>query len=121
MLKNFTCIICPNGCEIQADVDGGKILSISGNKCEKGVDYVKSEAINPMRNFATSIPVSGGELPLCSVRLTKPIPRECIFSAISEIKKHKLTAPVKPGQTVIKNLLGLDTDVITTKEIEKLQ
>ena len=37
MLKNFTCIICPNGCEIQADVDGGEILSISGNKCEKGV------------------------------------------------------------------------------------
>ena len=30
MLREFTCIICPNGCEIQAELSGETIASITG-------------------------------------------------------------------------------------------
>lgn len=123
MLREFTCIICPNGCEITASVeehaDGTKtITSMEGATCPKGEAYVKQELTNPMRNMATSVLVKDGVLPLTSVRLTKPIPKERILDAAAEIHKCTLTAPVKAGTVVIKNLLGCDTDVIVTKNVE---
>lgn len=123
MLREFTCIICPNGCEITADIekkaDGSlDIKSIEGATCPKGEAYVKQELTNPMRNIATSVLVKGGVLPLVSVRLTSPIPKERIFDAMAEIRRHTLTAPVKTGDVVVKGLLGYDSDVIVTKDIE---
>lgn len=118
MLKEFTCVICPNGCDIEVTLDeGGSIASIAGAGCQGGMNYVKQELTNPHRTIASSVPVIGGELPLVSVRLTKPIPKNRIFDVMAEIRKITLTAPVGCGDTVIHNVLGLNSDVITTKEV----
>ncbi len=119
MLREYTCIICPNGCEIQADVENGKILSITGNICPKGESYVEQELTDPRRNIATSILVKNGELPLASVRLTNPIPKGEIGKAMEEIRKISLEAPVKAGTIVISEILGYESDVIVTKTVER--
>lgn len=119
MLREYTCIICPNGCEIQADVENGKILSITGNICPKGESYVEQELTDPRRNIATSILVKNGELPLASVRLTNPIPKGEIGKAMEEIRKISLEAPVKAGTIVISGILGYESDVIVTKTVER--
>ena len=80
---------------------------------------VKQELTDPKRNIATSVLVEGGESPLASVRLTAPIPKARIFDAMDEIRKCRLAAPVKAGTVVIKGILGLDADVIVTKNVEK--
>lgn len=121
MLREFTCIICPNGCSIEAEVREGEVLSIERALCPKGKDYVRQELTNPQRNIATSVLVSGGELPLASVRLTRPIPKERLFDAMEEIKKIELEAPVKAGSVVIAGILGYDSDVIVTKTVERRQ
>ena len=74
---------------------------------------------NPMRSIASSVLVEGGELPLASVRLTRPIPKEKIFAVMEEIKKVKLSAPVEEGTVVISNVLGLGSDVMVTKAVER--
>ena len=51
MNKTFTCILCPNGCEVTAEFEDGKVLSVAGNKCEKGAGYVEQELTNPVRNI----------------------------------------------------------------------
>lgn len=122
MLREYTCIICPNGCDIRAQIeeqeDGTRqICSVEGAACPKGRAYVEQEVTDPQRNIATSVLVRGGILPLASVRLTNPIPRDRIFDAMQEIKKCMLTAPVKAGTVVISHLLGYDTDVIVTKSV----
>lgn len=119
MLREYTCIICPNGCEIQANVENGKILSITGNICPKGETYVEQELTDPRRNIATSVLVKNGELPLASVRLTAPIPKGEIGKAMEEIRKISLEAPVKAGTVVISGILGYESDVIVTKTVEK--
>ncbi len=119
MLREFTCIICPNGCEIEAELDGNQILSIEGATCPKGEAYVRQELTNPQRNIATSVLVKGGVLPLASVRLTNPIPKDQIFAAMAEIRKVSVEAPVTAGTVVIKGILGYDSDVIITKSVEK--
>lgn len=120
MKREFTCIICPNGCEITVDLDeNGVIQSIEGHTCKKGEDYVQQELTHPVRTIATSVLVKGGELPLASVRLDAPIPKEMIFDAMAEIRKVTLEAPVEAGMKVIDNLLGTEANVIVTKHVKK--
>lgn len=118
MLRTFTCIMCPQGCEITAKT--AEQITVSGNKCPKGEAYVRQELTNPMRNIATSILVEGGELPLASVRLTSPIPKARIFDVMAEIRKVTRRAPVYEGEVVITNVLGLGSDVIVTKTVETI-
>ncbi|MCI9163045.1 MAG: DUF1667 domain-containing protein [Lachnospiraceae bacterium] len=117
MLREFTCIICPNGCEIQAEIKDGALTSLTGHTCPKGEAYVRQELTDPRRNIATSVLVQGGELPLASVRLTSPIPKARIFDAMAEIRKVSLKAPVEAGTVVIAGILGYDCDVIVTKSV----
>ena len=136
MLRTFTCIMCPRGCDLEAVVEPAKgqdnrgregsqecglqILQITGNACPKGEQYVRQEIENPMRNIATSILVEGGELPLASVRLTGPVPKGRIFDVMKEIRQVRRPAPVTEGQVVIPDVLGLGVDVIVTKTVESV-
>lgn len=117
MLRTFTCIMCPQGCEITAEGEGTP-YRITGNKCPRGHAYVEQELVNPMRNIATSILVDGGELPLASVRLTAPIPKARIMDVMAEIRKIRRPAPVHEGDIVAENILGLGSNVIVTKTVE---
>lgn len=118
MIEEYTCIICPNGCEVEARIEDTNIIAIEGAECKRGNEYVEQELINPQRNIATSVLVEEGVLPLVSVRLTNTIPKDRIFDVMEEIKKVKLKAPVTINQVIIKNVLNLDSDVIATKNVE---
>lgn len=119
MLREFTCIVCPNGCEIAAELDGDKIVSITGAACKRGTAYVEQELTCPKRTIASSVIVKNGELPLVSVRLNTAVPKEKIMDVMTEIKKVRLEAPVRIGDCVIENVLGLGSDVIVTKNVER--
>ena len=88
MLKKYTCIICPNGCEIEAEVLDGEIKSVSGFTCKRGEEYVRQEILAPKRTIASSVAVKNGELPVTSVRITKAVPKELIPEVMKEIKKQ---------------------------------
>ncbi|MBQ0001740.1 MAG: DUF1667 domain-containing protein [Clostridiales bacterium] len=119
MTKDFTCIICPNGCEIRAELQDNKIISITGNTCDKGADYVTQELTAPKRTVTSSVTVLNGELPLASVRTSGPVPKERIFDVMAEIRKVSLTAPVEAGTVVISDVLGCGCDVIVTKAVSR--
>lgn len=115
----LTCVLCPNGCEINVQHEEDRILEIKGNKCPKGRQYAQQEMTDPRRTIASSVRITGSFLPLCSVRLTKPVPKKYIFPVMEEINKVELTAPVQIGKTVIRQVCGLDADVIVTKNMER--
>lgn len=119
MNKIFTCIICPVGCEIEVKTEGQDILEISGANCIRGREYVENELKNPQRTVTSSVRITGGNMPITSVRLTAPVPRSRMMDVIEELRKVKIDAPVKIGQVVIKNILGLDSSVIITKRVDK--
>lgn len=116
MVKQFTCIICPNGCYIRAESQEGGWV-IAGEGCPRGRTYVLQEMTDPQRTIATSVRVSGGSLPLCSVRLTRAIPKGLIPEAMREIHALTLSAPVTAGTVLVTNLLGTGSDVIATRDI----
>jgi CxxC motif-containing protein len=120
MKKNFTCIICPNSCDIEVMFEGNTIGTVNGASCPKGIEYVKNEMIHPMRTITTSVFVQQGILPLVSVKLDTPIPKEKIFEVMKFIREIKVTAPVVSGQIIITNILGLKSNVVATKTVEKV-
>ncbi|MBP3241546.1 MAG: DUF1667 domain-containing protein [Oribacterium sp.] len=125
MKRIFTCIVCPNGCEITADYEENEgavnVTAVNGNLCPRGKEYVAQELTDPRRTIASSVRVESGEFPLVSVRLTEPIPKNRIFDAMEEIRKCSVKAPVKSGTVLIHDLLGLGSDVIITKDVEALR
>lgn len=118
MLREFTCIVCPNGCEITVDVENGNLHSITGAACTRGEAYVRQELTDPRRTLASSVVVKGGTLPLVSVRLDAPVPKDKLFDVMDEIRRIELTAPVRIGECAIKNVLGLAGNVIVTKNVD---
>ena len=119
MNKTITCILCPNGCEVSVSFRETEVLSVTGNKCPKGADYVKQEIQNPVRNIASSVLVENGVMPLCSVRLSAPVPKGRIFDVMAEIRKIRVTAPVRIGDILLPDVLGLGSDVIATRNVER--
>ncbi len=119
MKKLYTCICCPNGCDIYVELDNDRIVSFSGNKCKKGEEYIKQEITAPYRTIASSVLVKDGELPLASVRTTKAIPKDKIFKVMDEIRKVVLTAPVEEGTVAISNVCNLNSDIIVTRSVKK--
>ena len=53
------------------------------------------------------------------VKSNKPLPKERIFDAMEVINKTCAKAPIYIGDVVIKNILGLDVDIIATKDINR--
>ena len=120
MKKQYTCIVCPNGCNIEAEIENGQVVSVVGHSCPRGEQYVRQELTAPRRTIASSVPVKGGVLPLASVRLTAAVPKEMIFPVMEEIRKVQLTAPVAAGDVVLPHVCGLDSNVIVTRNVAAL-
>ena len=118
MTKTYTCILCPNGCEITVEHEGKDFKSCTGNLCPNGEKYVKQELTDPRRTIASSVLVEGGELPLVSVRLTAPIPRDRIFDVMEVIRTLRVKAPVEIGTVLVPNILGLNSDLIATQTVK---
>ena len=120
-MKNYyTCVICPNGCEIEVETsEQGEIVNITGAGCKRGVAYARQETVCPRRTLSSSIRVINGEEPLVSVRLTSSVPRDELMRVMEAIRGAKTEAPVQTGSCLIANVLGLGSDVIATKSVAR--
>jgi CxxC motif-containing protein len=116
--KEITCIVCPIGCKILVRTDGSNFELLDGNKCKQGIDYAKSEALDPRRVLTSSVLVENGEWPLVSIKTSEPVPKDKIFEILQEIKNTKTNAPIKSGQMIIKNVADTGINVVATKSIK---
>jgi len=117
--KIITCIECPQGCRLELDIEGGRVIKISGNKCNKGERYGKQEIENPLRTFTSTILCIGLDLKLLPVKTSSPIPKDKIVEAAKEVKKIKIEKPVSAGDIVKENFLGLGVALLATRSAVK--
>jgi len=118
MIKKLTCIECPKGCKLTVDVQDGKVIKATGNECPKSEKYVISEIENPSRTLTSSILGQGLRLKMIPVRTDKPIPKTRIFDAMKEVKKIRVKRPLNAGEVLVKNFLGLNVNIISTRKVE---
>ena len=117
-IRELTCIRCPMGCQLTVTVDGDNV-TVTGNTCPRGAEYGKNEVTNPLRTVTSSVRVTGGELPLVSVKTAWEIPKGKIFDVMDDIRRAEVAAPVKIGDVVIADAAGTGVPVVATKNIGK--
>ncbi len=117
--KTLTCIVCPQGCPIDVWEDEGEI-KVSGNTCKRGYEYALEEFKAPKRILTTTIRVKNGILPVIPVRSDIPIPKEKLFDSMKIINKTIAEAPIKMGDILINDILNLDINIISSRDLEKI-
>lgn len=116
MIKNIICIECPKGCRLSVDMENRKVANLCGQKCPKGEKYGISEIENPVRILTAAVMAEGLDLKMVPVKTDRPIPKAKLIQAMDEIKKIRLTSPIRAGDVIINNFLGLDAKLIATRD-----
>lgn len=121
VIKVIRCIVCPTGCAIQAVDDGKGNVTFEGYTCKRGLEYAQQEYYEPKRILTTTMRVENGLLPLVPVRTNNPIPKDKLKEVLKEIAKKTIKPPIKMGDILIENVVGLDANIIASRDlIEKL-
>ena len=115
--KELTCIICPRGCRIRVQVDGGDIMNMEGHTCRRGADYARREMTHPMRTVTGTMRVTGGASPVVSVKTKPEIPKEKIPACAAVLKASSAAAPIAIGDVLIANVAGTGADIVATKAV----
>jgi CxxC motif-containing protein len=117
--RHFVCVVCPIGCEIDVVHDGSKIISMEGNKCEKSVEFVSQELIEPMRILTTTVRIQASRWPVIPVRTDKAVPKRLFPRIMRQLRPIKLQAPVNILDVVVSDVLHTGSNVIATRTIPR--
>ena len=115
-MKKLVCIVCPNSCELEITQNENGI-SVSGNKCKRGVTFATDEMTAPKRTISSVVKTAFDAVPVLPVRVSAEIPKEKIFDVMNEINHVTVKKRLKSGDVVIKNVLSLGVDVIATSGV----
>ena len=89
MRRNLTCIVCPRGCSLEVELEEGKVISVTGQSCKRGVAYAETECTHPTRTLTTTMALEGGGV--LAVRTDKPVPKELVFELMKLINATVVT------------------------------
>lgn len=110
MKRNLTCIVCPMGCQLVAEIENVQFISVTGNTCPRGAEYAKNECTNPMRTITTTVRCeNGGVVP---VKTNRPIPKDKIFECMKIVNKTVAGLPINIGDVIIDDVFG--TEIVAT-------
>lgn len=113
----MNCIMCPMGCELTVTVERGVATSVKGNSCPRGAKYAKDEVSAPKRMLTSTVHIEGGQLPLLPVVSANVLPKERIMDCAAYLRGVKVNAPVKTGDVIVENILGLGVNVIASRDM----
>ncbi len=109
----LTCIVCPKGCPLHVVFDEeGKIASVSGNTCKRGVVYAEDECTHPKRTVTSTVRLENGDV--VAVKTAGTVPKELVFEVMKSINSIRPAGPLKVGDVVISNVCGTGVDVVAT-------
>ena len=116
--RKLTCIGCPMGCPLTVVMNGKEVVSVTGNTCKRGDVYARKEVTDPTRIVTSTVRVSGGSIPMVSVKTKEDIPKDKIFECVRALKGIRVPAPVHIGDIILKNVADTGVDIVATKNVE---
>lgn len=112
MKRELTCIICPRGCRLTVELDGGEVSSVTGNACKRGVKYAEDECTNPRRTVTSTVKTDKGRV--VAVKTQGTIPKGEIFRAMEQINKTVVRDGIEIGEVIAEDFLGLGVALVCT-------
>jgi len=117
--RHFTCVTCPVGCEMEVEVKDGEVLSIEGNRCAKGEEFVLQELREPMRILTTTVRINGAKWAMLPVRTDKPIPKRLFLQVVSELADLELQAPIQVSDVIMADVADTGANVIASRNMRR--
>ncbi|RLE95603.1 MAG: molybdopterin oxidoreductase [Thermoprotei archaeon] len=117
--RELTCIICPAACTLRVTITPDGRLEVRGAGCRRGVEYARLEVLEPRRVVVTVVKVRNGELPVVSVKTSRPVPKNLIREIMRATAELELEAPVELGQVVARDICGVD--LIATRRVRHVK
>ena len=122
-MRKLTCIVCPIGCSLEAEA--GAELTITGNRCKRGIAYAQEELRAPKRvvtatcgiAFAPDAAIGLNTPRRVPVKSSAPCPKEKINDLLRDIYSLKPGLPIKAGERLIVDWQGLGIDVVVVADI----
>lgn len=114
MKREITCIVCPRGCRMTADIQG-EAITVTGHTCPRGEKHAIDEILHPVRSLTSIVRVSNRPDTMVSVKSEMPIPKDEMFAIMEKIHATTVEVPVAIGDCIIDNICG--TRIVATKEI----
>ena len=68
MKREITCIVCPRGCRMTADIQG-ETITVTGHTCPRGEKHAIDEILHPVRSLTSIVRVSNRRDTMVSGRL----------------------------------------------------
>lgn len=118
--REFICIVCPMGCQLNVDASEGEEIIVNGSKCKRGNVYAVQEMTDPRRHITSTVRVHNGFLNLVPVKTDTEIPKGKIFEVMKEINNIQLEAPIKVGTVIIENVANTGSNIVATRNIERM-
>lgn len=111
------CIRCPIGCRliITEDKTSPYGYLVKGNTCNRGEDYAIKEMTNPSRTVTSTVKIKDSSLSRLPVKTKGEIPKDKIFECMKIINSIEVSAPIKNGDIVVKNVLNTNVDIVATR------
>lgn len=105
MKRNLTCIVCPKGCSLVAEIEGEKV-KVTGQGCPRGMEYASSECLHPMRTVTIALRVANRDNTMVSVKTERPVPKEKMMEAVELLRALNIDAPLAVGDVVCESVFG---------------
>lgn len=115
--RELTCICCPLGCALKVTFKDNEISEVSGNNCKRGDVYARKEVTNPTRIVTSTVRVIGGSCPMVNVKTESDIPKDKIAACMAALKGVEISAPVRIGDVVIKNVADTEVNIIAARNV----
>jgi CxxC motif-containing protein len=115
MKKELTCISCPIGCAMTAEIQQDGLVTVTGNQCARGAEYARDELVDPRRVVTATCRTTSMRHPRLPVRTRGPCPREKIADVLGRIYQLSIEVPVRQGD-LLADIDGVQ--VIATRSLE---
>ena len=114
MKREITCIVCPRGCRMTADIQAERI-TVTGHSCTRGEKHAVAEILHPVRSLTSIVRVSNRLDTMVSVKSEAPVPKEKMFAIMERIHATTVKAPIEIGDVILDDIFG--TRIVATKQI----
>lgn len=121
MDKNIMkCKVCPIGCElvISKNHSSPHGYTLEGNSCNRGFEFDIKEMIEPSRILTGRVMLKNGNMKRLPVKTTGIVPKDKVDEIMFILNNTEVSAPIKRGDVIIKNILRLGIEVIAARKVK---
>ena len=114
MKRELTCILCPRGCALTAEITGNTVVT-TGNACQNGANYAQNEILHPVRTVTATVRVANRKDTMVSVKTVQPVAKDSMMTVMEALRSITVNAPVRMGDALPISVGG--SKIVITKTI----